>query len=273
MRRLAGGVLGIAVGLCAAPVVPALGSARSIDWTTYAANSQRTGFNPMENQLGPSAVKSMRVIWSAGLGAAIITQPVVASRVILRHPRRHLVDLVFAATERGRIDAMNADTGRVVWSRRLGFQYVSFCGDLPNHQFGISGTPVIDRSRHSIYTMGGNGKLFELDLATGRTKRRWDMTGDPQHNYDYGALTLAHGMLYVPFAGNCDTVPYRGFVAAIRVRDGSRAATWFPSGGLNGGGIWGFGGVSADPGGSIFAGVGNSKGPACTPPTARTWSG
>jgi hypothetical protein len=49
-------------------------------------------------------------------------------------------------------------------------------------------------------------------------------------------------------------------VAALRVRDGRQVATWFPSGSVDGGSIWGFGGVSAD-GGSIFAAVGNSKDP------------
>ena len=101
----------------------------------------------------------------------------------------------------------------------------------------------------------------ELNLANGGTKRRWLLTSDPTHNYDYGALLLSNGTVYVSFAGNCDTDPYRGMVAAIRVRDGRRTATWFPDAGPGGGGIWGYGGVSADPGGSIFAAVGNSRGP------------
>ena len=86
------------------------------------------------------------------------------------------------------------------------------------------------------------------------------MTHDPSYENDYGALTLVNGTVYVPYSGNCDTNPYHGFVAAIRVSDGRRIATWFPSGSLYGGSIWGFGGVSADPGGAIFAAVGNSQG-------------
>jgi hypothetical protein len=260
VRRLTGGLLGVVIGICATAATPAVGLTRTVDWATYAADNQRTGFNPTENALGPTAAKAIRQIWSTRLGAPILTQPVVATRVTLRHPRR-AVDLIYAATEHGRIAAMHAETGRVVWSRELGYDYVSFCGDLPNNDFGITGTAVIDRGRNSIFTMGGGGTLYELDLAGGRTKRRWQLTNDPTHNYDYGALLLADGTLYVPFAGNCDTDPYHGFVAAIRVRDGRRTATWFPDGAVGGGGIWGYGGVSADPGGSIFAAVGNSRGP------------
>jgi len=265
VRRRTGGLLGVfvgicaTIGICATVAAPAVGLTRTVDWDTYAANNQRTGFNPTENALSPTAVKAIHQIWSTRLGAPILTQPVVATRVTLRRPRR-VVDLIYAATEHGRVAAMDADTGRVVWSRELGYNFVSFCSDLPGDDFGISGTAVIDRSRNSIFTMGGGGTLYELDLADGRTKRTWQLTNDPTHNYDYGALLLAGGTLYVPFAGNCDTDPYHGFVAAIRVSDGRRIATWFPDGGPGGGGIWGYGGVSADQGGSIFAAVGNSRG-------------
>jgi outer membrane protein assembly factor BamB len=267
LRKLVAGssVLAIAAaaafesGSTAAVVARAPRAAQSVDWDTYGVNSQRTGFNRAENQLDPSAVNSIRNLWHTKLGAPIITQPVVASGVVLEHPRR-VVNLVYAATEHGRVAAMDADTGRVVWSRRLKYQK-SFCGELPNNDYGISGTPVIDRARHSIYTMGGYGRLFELDLGTGHTKRRWTLTSDPLHQYDYGALTLTHGMLYVPFAGPCDQKPYYGFVAAIRVRDGKRIGNWFPSGAVGGGGVWGFGGVSADPSGGIFAAVGNASDP------------
>lgn len=247
------------VVISATLIAPAHVSARSVDWATYGFNDQRTGFNPAEHGLGPSAVKSIRPIWSTRLGAPILTQPVVASRVVLRNRGRR-VDLVYAATEHGRMAAMDANTGRVVWSRRLGYHHVSFCGDLPHRDFGITGTPVIDRGRNSIFTMGGDGRLYELDLGTGRTKRRWSMTSDPSHEHDYGALMLASGTLYVPFAGNCDHTPYRGFVAAIRVRDGKRQGTWFPAGALDGGGVWGYAGLSAGPGGALFAAVGNSRG-------------
>ena len=227
VRRLAGGLLGIVVGICATVGTPAVASTTTVDWDTYAADNQRTGFNPTENALGPRAVKGIHQIWSQRLGAPILTQPLVATRVTLRRPRRR-VDLIYAATEHGRFAAMDAETGRVVWRRELGFNHVSFCSDLPNHDFGITGTAVIDRGRDSIFTIAGGGTLQELDLADGATKRTWQLTHDPAHKYDYGALLLSHRTLYATFAGNCDNDPYHGFVAAIRVSDGRRTATWLP---------------------------------------------
>jgi outer membrane protein assembly factor BamB len=174
---VSGRLLGVVVAVCATLATPAVGLAKSIDWDQYAVDSQRTGFNPAESTLSPSAVKTIHLLWSTRLGAPILTQPVVAARVtVRRHPRR-VVDLVYAGTEHGRMAAMDADTGRGVWTRELGYNHVSFCGDLPNHDFGITGTAVIDRGRNSIFTMGGNGWLYELDLANGGTKRRCSRTG------------------------------------------------------------------------------------------------
>src|SRR2546422_7984656 len=45
---------------------------------------------------------------------------------------------------------------------------------------GITGTPVLDRSRGSVYVASA-GKLFDLDLATGAIKRQGTMTRSEEH--------------------------------------------------------------------------------------------
>ena len=147
-RRL----LGVVIVACATLVLPAVGLAKTVDWDTYGADNQRTGFNPAENQLGTTTVNGIHQIWATQLGAPILTQPVVATRVRVHHARR-VEDLIYAGTEHGRFAAMDANTGRIVWTRELGYNFVSFCGDLPNRDFGITGTAVIDRGRKSIFTM------------------------------------------------------------------------------------------------------------------------
>ena len=124
----------------------------------------------------------------------------------LKHSRRSL-DLVYAASEHGLFAAIDAETGRVVWSRQLGFTHVSFCCDLPNNDFGITGTAVIDRGRNSIFTMGGDGTLTSWTSPMVRPSAHGSLTHDPTHNYEYGALLISSGTLYVPFAGICDTNP------------------------------------------------------------------
>jgi outer membrane protein assembly factor BamB len=235
-------------------LVPA--AAYAADWDTYGGSNSRTGFSGSEKTITPSNAKRLKLRWSAPVGGLIDTQPVVASRVSVRGRK---VDLVYVGNERGRVESVNASTGHIVWRRNLGSVHTS-CHDLPS--YGITGTPQISRSRHSVYVVT-RGKAFELDLATGRTKHKWVLTTDPHHNHDWSALTLSHGILYVAFAGICDTDPYHGRIIATRVRTRKRVATWYVAGkhGPSGGGIWSFGGLSADSSGNIFVATGDTNGP------------
>ena len=228
-----------------------------VDWPTYGFTVDRAGFNPSEQTLAPAKVRSLRQHWSVSLGGGVIdTQPVLAAGVQLGAART--ADVVYAGTEAGRVVALDAATGNVIWRRKLGAVRVSSCTDLP--EFGITDTAVLDRARGSLYVVGGKGTAYDLDLATGRTKRRWSITTNPTREHVWGGLTLESGVLYVTVAGICDFPTYHGRVVAIATGSGKRVATWYVTGRHGaGGGIWGWGGVSADPlSDAIFAATGNS---------------
>jgi outer membrane protein assembly factor BamB len=232
-------LVAIATGLAAAPATSAVAS----DWPTYGYSPSRTGLNPNETTLGTGNVKSLTQRWSVDLGGEVDAQPVVAAGV------------VYVGSEMGRFVAVDAASGEEVWRRELGSVRVTEC----NWDFGITDTAVLDRTRNSVYVVSGTGIAYELDLATGATKRQWKITGDPRHEHVWSGLNLVNGILYIPTAGNCDFPPFRGRVVAIDTATGKRKATWYVTGrkGPGGGGIWGWGGVSA-AGGSIFAATGNS---------------
>lgn len=235
---------GFVLGLCAALLVPA-GAASASDWPTYGFSPDRAGFNPGEKVLRAGRLKSLHRAWSARLGGQIDAQPVVAA------------GRVYAGTENGRFVALKASNGHVVWSRRLG-AVRSSCPDLP--RYGVTGTPVVDRVRGSVYA-GSGGKVFELDLGTGAVRRKWTITDDPQHEHNWSALTLSNGVLYAALAGICDATPYRGRLVAIDTASGLPSGAWYVTGsaeGALGGGLWSFGGVSVDAAGDLFAATGNS---------------
>jgi outer membrane protein assembly factor BamB len=246
----------VVVRVSAALMAPAVASAA--DWATYGSSVDRSGFNSSETALTTRNVKSLKQRWSAPVGGLIDTQPVIASGVRVGH-RQTRTDLVYVGNESGRFEAVNAANGRVVWRRELGAVHTS-CADLPS--YGITGTPQIDRYRHSVFVVT-RGKAFQLDLATGRTKHKWVITNDPQHEHNWSALTLSRGILYVALAGICDQEPYRGHIVATNVRTRKRIADWVVtrSGGRFGGGIWSFGGVSVDSRGDIYTATGDSSGP------------
>jgi outer membrane protein assembly factor BamB len=248
-------LLGTSAAVAASPVST---TPPRIDWDTYGFDLARNGFNPNESQLRPGNVDRLHLAWSVKIGGLMNTQPLYAASVLV--PKRGAVggvvskDLVIAATDTGRVAAVDAATGKKVWERRLGYRDDS-CGDLPH--YGITGTPTIDRATNSVYVGDGQGRVDRLDLSTGRVRHRSTITHHPGNGHNYSALTLVDGVVYAELAGYCDRPPYRGEIAAINTRTG-HVKHWFITP-TNGGGIWGFGGISADPSAhALYAATGNS---------------
>lgn len=255
-------ILAMVAAFLAAPASPALTAPAAVDWDTYGFSVSRGGLNPYESTINPRNVHRLHQAWSFRLGSVIDTQPLFASQVpvpVANTPVRTPEDLVIAGSENGHLAAVDATTGRKVWLRHVGHVDFRSCANLPH--YGITGTPAIDRATNSLYVAGGTGFVYWLDLSTGRTKRRWRITRDPTHEHVWGALTVLSGRVYVELAGNCDIPPYHGQVVSIDTRSGS-IRRWFVTGRANGGGIWGWAGVSADPQmHALYAATGNSLAP------------
>ena len=257
MRRPAGLLVGggLVVALAAAG---GMSPARATDWTTYAFDNQRTGHNPAETALGTKNVGGLRLGWSTHVGGRITTQPLVATGVAAGAGKK---DLVYVGTQDGDAVALDRTTGKVVWRTTLGAVTLA-CGEV----FGVTGTPVLDRARHALYAAAGDGRLHALDEATGAELAGWPVTyvTTPTVDVDWAGLTLAGGKLYVETAGACgDKGPYRGRAVEVDVASHAVTKTWIVNGakGPFGGGIWGYGGISAEPAGvALYAATGNALG-------------
>ncbi len=239
-----------------APAVGALATA--VDWPTFGYGVDRTGYNPNEATLDASTAPGLHKLWSFDLGAVSVAQPIFAAGVTISGTPH---DVVYAASEHGMLYALDAATMAVLWSRDLGSQDTS-CADMPDTIFGISGAPTLDRAANRLYVVGGNGKVYALSVSTGATAPNWPIavTKDPAHEHVYGGVTLWNGKLYVATASYCDIAPYHGHVTEIDVATRTKVKTWYPAGlQVDGGGIWGPGGVSVDPAtGHVFAATGNA---------------
>ena len=160
--------------------------------------------------------------------------------------------------------ALRAVDGSVLWKRQ-----VSAATLIPacNITYGISSTPVLDRSRGRLYTIGSDGLLHALSLATGEESRSgWplrivQLTGA---EYVWGGLTLRGNRLYVPVASFCDKPDPDGYIAdgrlvAVDVVDPRIVASLdITEGPNNMGGIWGYAGVTIDPDtGHLWTATGN----------------
>jgi outer membrane protein assembly factor BamB len=240
------------------------------DWPTYGMNRQRTGYNPVETVLNATNVSTLKLHWkSPVLDGAILTQPVLATGVMINNVP---TDIVYVATEGNTTWALNAATGTVIWKSAPIPQAIlpSTCSGLFQGKIGVQGTPVIDHANNRLFVVSGKGFLHAYNLATGADLPGFnlsllDAANAAPRTLVYGGLTLSpdSSSIYVATAGDpCDTQPYHGqVVRASTTNPATILQRWYPTGasGPNGGGIWGVGGVSIPPDGTVvYALTGNA---------------
>jgi outer membrane protein assembly factor BamB len=233
------------------------------DWLTYGHDPQRSGNAAGESLITRSNVNNLALQWSASVDNEVTGQPVFVSGVQVGGTKR---DVVVVATAFNSVYALDASNGAQLW--RMNFAAPSGQGDVPGG-FGISGAPVIDRTTGRIYTVTDNGYLRTLSLATGSpaSPALQVITDNPGTNSVWGGLNLIGNNLYIVTASNGpDPVPWWGRVVEVDVSHATASvapviANVFkvvpsiaaPNGG---GGIWGWGGVSVDSLGRVFAASG-----------------
>jgi hypothetical protein len=189
---------------------------------------------------------------------------------------------VIVATESDVVEALNAATGAVLWSRTLGTPVPLSdlpCGNIDPE--GITGTPVIDPVTGTLYldalvesANGPRHQVFALNAATGATLPHYPIdlqaalaakgfTLDSTTQGERSALLFLNGNVYITFAGRSgDCGTYHGAVAQVSGPDATIGGFWATR--ANGGGIWSQGGADSD-GTSIFVTTGNTM-------NAGSWS-
>jgi hypothetical protein len=190
--------------------------------------------------------------------------------------------MLLVATEDDTVLALDAKTGKQIWSRSLGKPAALSslpCGDID--PLGITGTPVIDERGGAIYldaviadAAGAHHRLFALSLADGSLLSGWPIdvaqalgtTGrrfEPRNHNQRGALAIVNRTLYVPFSGHFgDCGEYHGWVVGVPLDNPRAVMSWSTRG--RGGGIWAPGGIASD-GRDLFVATGNTL-------DAATWS-
>ena len=243
----------------ARPEPPASGF--GADWTTYHGNAEATGVPAARATLLPP-----RPAWtSPSLDGQLYGEPLVSDGRIV------------AATENDTVYVMAADSGHILWSRHLANPVPARdlpCGDI-SPRVGISGTPVIDPTRHEIFVdadtlitgppssagVEASHRLFGLDLSSGAVEL--DEAAMPNAGEDQLAqlqrpgLALDDGFVVVAYgqnAGDCPgpNGPAHGFVVAIPETGGPLHYFQIGTGGDRGA-VW-MGGSSpvVDPQGNVY---------------------
>jgi HYDIN/CFA65/VesB-like, Ig-like domain len=291
-RRLMLAVAGLALALGALPAVTGalpIGSASAgADDFTVSLNNSRTGWDPNEPLLSPTAVKTIsptpRV--DASVSGVVQAQPLMI----------HALNEVIVATENDMvygIVATGANAGHINWSTPLGSPYdiakvstFKKCTDLvPN--IGVTGTPVYDPGSGNLYMFANIVKsgspgyyLVAVNATTGayNSSGNIHISGHPSNDshisfsakYEMerpGVLLASDGSIWAAFGSHCDYKPYAGYVTRVALGSSPKVSLWTDEAALTNdqAGIWqGGGGVVQDPQGNIFVTSGNGVSPTRT---------
>lgn len=219
------------------------------DWLQVDHDAERTGYQPGETALTPAQARTLGTAWTTAVDGKVTAQPLHVSNVTVAGAKR---DVLVAVTAQASVYALDADTGTVLWRRNYGTP-PSNCA-IPGG-FGFVAPPAMDKARGRIYAVTEGGSLITLNLADGTDAAPAQaIITNPATNRVWGGPTLVgSSTLYVSTASDgCDSPPWRGRIVKVDVSGATPAATaqWDvvpsiapPNGG---GGIWGYGGVSAD---------------------------
>jgi outer membrane protein assembly factor BamB len=200
----------------------------------------------------------------------------VNAQPLFWHPDGSGPGLILIATEHDTIYALNAKTGATTWEKALGTPVQRSdlpCGNI--FPLGITGTPVIDATRRTLYLdamrHGERGEpehaVFALSLQDGSVLPGWPVdvaaslesehiTFNTPYQSERGALALLDNTVYVPFGGHFgDCGNYHGWVIGLSLDAPHAVTSWQTR--ADGGAVWAPGGISSD-GSHLFVATGNT---------------
>jgi hypothetical protein len=260
---------------------------------TWHNDNSRTGQNLHETTLTLANVNSTMFgkKFTLSVDGEIFGQPLYVPNVTIPNQGTH--NVVFVATENDSVYAFDGAGSPTtpLWHASFtnagaGITAVP-CGDTTvctiAPVIGITGTPVIDNSSHTLYVVAftkENGVYFQrlhaLDITTGKEKFGGPVviqatvpgtgTGsfssevifDPLVQSQRSALLLANGVVYIAWASFGDKNTYHGWVMGYDAKTLAQTAVFVDTPNGAQGGIWqSAGGLSADTSGNIFLQTGN----------------
>ncbi len=270
-RRRVAIAIGAVTSVVAGALVPVVDAQASTttNVTTAAYDTLRDNWDHHEQDLTPSVVQSSSFgqLFSTPVTGSVYAQPLVVNGTVI------------VTTEQANAYGINATTGAVEWSRSFGSPFEAAtigCTDL-TPDLGSTSTPVIDPTTGTVYltTRLETGKgglanahwyLQAISSVTGAETPGFpvEITGTPYNTPGVSfnepteeqrpGLLLLNGTVYLAFASDCDSTPYRGIVVGLSTTTHAITSMWSDESGVgtdenSQAGIWqsGAGLVSDEP--------------------------
>ena len=199
------------IGLAAAP---ACGS----DWPQFDLDARHSGASLQETIIHRGNVATLHVLWNVALPSVADGAPAFLPGVATPLGRK---DLLFLGTKDGRILAIDAANGGIVWAKRP--------STGPNY---TTSSPALDPSRLYVYAYALEGKVHKYLVGDGTevTTGGWPELATLKPDVEKGSSALSvvttvggKSYLYVTNGGYPgDAGDYQGHVTAIDLATGAQ---------------------------------------------------
>lgn len=256
MTRPTSGLLAASLALLAA-AAPAAQAPRKANWLTDGGDPQRTSWQRHETLLSPSTVKHMKLVWKLQLDNEPrqlhnLFPPLVVSDVATPGGPKQ-IGVVAGVSDN--VYGIDLDTGRQIWKRTFDNTWTPPQGGRGHYTLcpgGLTATPTIGPARRKnawiAYAVSWDGRLWQLDVATGRDVAPPELFLPP-NGKPYG-LNLYKNVIYTTTAQGCGGNPNAFYSFDLATK---KVGSFEPGSG----GLWPRLGPSIGRDGSVYAGSGD----------------
>jgi outer membrane protein assembly factor BamB len=234
------------------------------DWTRFGYDAARSSSGPAQTGITAANLGKLR-LGQTQLGGMADSSPIYLRAVRVAGKT---LDVFFLTTSYGKAVAVDASSGRVLWTfTPPGYKTWAGSDQITNS------SPVADPSRRWLYSASPDGKINKLSVAAGREAPGWPVTITklPTREKIGVALNYSRGLVLAATGGYYgDTPPYQGHVAAISASSGRLVDVWNslcsdrhalispPTCSASDAAIWARSGVVVEPGsGKLLVATGN----------------
>jgi hypothetical protein len=186
-------------------------SARLLDWPEFGLDPQRTDASAEATGIVAGNIDHLRHV-HVKLPGTVDSSPIYLHDVKVAH---QTVDAIVVSTTYGRTLALDAATGRILWT----FTPPGYSNWAGSAQI-TTASPLADPSGRYVYAASPNGLVHKLSLASGHEDSRgaWPVrvTLDPSHQKLAAALNIDGAYVITATGGYIgDIPPYQGHVVLI----------------------------------------------------------
>jgi outer membrane protein assembly factor BamB len=172
-------------------------SAKTHDWTAFLGPTH----DAVSTETNLSRALPPPLVWEVPKGSGYSSPAIAGGRLVFTH----------RVGDEEIVECRDAETGASRWE----FRYFTAFEDRYGYNNGPRASPVIDQAR--VHTMGAEGKLHCLDLASGKVIWKRDLRADYRVRQDFfgtASTPLVEGRLLIVNVGAPGGPSVVGFDAA-----------------------------------------------------------